>query len=53
VHRELGAIRERARHEVVLSKRSFDEFQKLHTRKIIEDETLWRELRRRYALTMP
>ena len=48
VDRELAAIRERAEAELDLVRRSFDEFRNLHSRKIIEDELLWRELRDRY-----
>jgi DNA-directed RNA polymerase subunit beta' len=49
VDKELGAIRERADAELDLVKRTFDEFRNLHSRKILEDETLWRELRDRYS----
>ena len=49
VDKELGAIRERAEAELELVKRTFDEFRNLHSRKIIEDELLWRELRDRYG----
>ena len=44
VDKELAAIRERAEAEIDLVKRTFDEFRNLHSRKIIEDELLWREL---------
>ncbi|MEY3111919.1 MAG: DNA-directed polymerase beta subunit, partial [Actinomycetota bacterium] len=47
--RDLAAIRERYESELDLVKRSWDEFKGLHSRQIIEDETLWRELRDRYA----
>ena len=49
VDKELGSIRERAEAELDLTKRTFDEFRNLHARKILEDETLWRELRDRYS----
>ncbi len=49
VDKELAVIRERGDAEVDLTKRTFDEFRNLHARKIIEDETLWRELRDRYS----
>jgi DNA-directed RNA polymerase subunit beta' len=49
VDKELTAIRERADAELDLVKRTFDEFRSLHSRKIIEDELLWRELRDRYG----
>jgi DNA-directed RNA polymerase subunit beta' len=47
--KEVGAIRERAEAELELVKRAFDEFRDLHSRKIIEDELLWRELKDRYG----
>jgi DNA-directed RNA polymerase subunit beta' len=49
VDKELATIRERAESELDLTKRTFDEFRNLHARKIIEDESLWRELRDRYS----
>src|ERR1700678_2031486 len=49
VDKELGTIRERAEAELDLVKRTFDEFRNLHSRKIIEDELLWRELKDRYG----
>ncbi len=49
VDRELAAIRERADSELDLVRRAFDEFRNLHSRKIIEDEILWRELKDRYG----
>src|SRR5215472_5384494 len=49
VDKELTAIRERADQELDLVKRTFDEFRNLHSRKIIEDELLWRELKDRYG----
>ncbi|MGH9093910.1 MAG: DNA-directed RNA polymerase subunit beta' [Acidimicrobiales bacterium] len=49
VDKELAAIRERGEHELDLARRSFDEFRNLHSRKIIEDELLWRELKDRFG----
>jgi len=49
VDKELTAIRDRAVAELDLVKRSFDEFRNLHSRKIIEDELLWRELKDRFG----
>jgi DNA-directed RNA polymerase subunit beta' len=49
VDKELAGIRERAEGELDLVRRSFDEFRNLHSRKIIEDELLWRELKDRYG----
>ncbi len=46
--KELTGIRDRSANEYELVKRAFDEFKNLHSRKIIEDEMLWRELRHRY-----
>ena len=34
--------------EIELAQRAFDEFKSLHSRKILEDELLWREMRIRY-----
>jgi DNA-directed RNA polymerase subunit beta' len=47
--KEVAALRERADAELELVKRAFDEFRDLHSRKIIEDELLWRELKDRYG----
>ena len=47
--KEIAAIRERADADLELVKRAFDEFRDLHSRKIIEDELLWRELKDRYG----
>jgi DNA-directed RNA polymerase subunit beta' len=49
VDKELAGIRERAESELDLVKRSFDEFRNLHSRRIIEDELLWRELKDRFG----
>jgi DNA-directed RNA polymerase subunit beta' len=48
VEKEIGGVRERNQSEIELAQRSFDEFKSLHSRKILEDEMLWRELRIRY-----
>ncbi len=47
--KEISGIRDRSTAEYELVKRAFDEFKSLHSRKIIEDELLWRELKARYA----
>ena len=47
--KEVASIRERGDAELELLQRSFDEFRDLHSRKIIEDELLWRELKDRYG----
>ena len=44
--REVEALRERTQMELDLVQRAFDEFKDLHSRKIIDDELLWRELHR-------
>jgi DNA-directed RNA polymerase subunit beta' len=49
VDKELAGIRERAESDIDLVRRAFDEFRNLHSRKIIEDELLWRELKDRYG----
>ncbi len=46
--KEIATVRERYQGEIELAQRAFDEFKGLHSRKIIEDELLWRELRIRY-----
>ena len=48
VEKEIAALRDRFQGEIELAQRAFDEFKSLHSRKIIEDELLWRELRIRY-----
>ena len=48
VEKEIAGVRERYQDEIELAQRSFDEFRSLHSRKILEDEMLWRELRFRY-----
>jgi len=49
VEKDIAAMRDRASQEYDLAKRAFDEFRDLHSRKIIEDEMLWRELRERFG----
>ena len=48
VEKEIASIRDRADEEIDIANRSLAEFKSLHSRKIIEDELLWRELRIRY-----
>ncbi len=48
VEKEIASVRERFDSEIELADRAFDEFKSLHSRKILEDEMLWRELRIRY-----
>ena len=48
VEKEIAGVRERYQSEIELAQRAFDEFKSLHSRKILEDEMLWRELRIRY-----
>ena len=45
VEKEIASIRDKATEEIDLLKRCMDEFKSLHSRKIIEDEMLWRQLR--------
>ena len=47
--REIEQLRERYEIELDLLARAWDEFKALHSRKIIDDEILWRELRDRYG----
>jgi DNA-directed RNA polymerase subunit beta' len=47
--RDVAMIRERGEQELELVQRTWDEFRSLHSRKIIDDELLWRELRDRYS----
>ncbi len=47
--KDLAALRERYELELEMAQRAFDEFKELHSRKIIDDELLWRELRDRYG----
>ena len=48
VDKEIAGVRERYQSEIELSQRAFDEFKSLHSRKILEDELLWREMRIEY-----
>ena len=45
----IEALRERYDAELDLIQRAWDEFRSLHSRKIIEDELLWRELADKYS----
>ena len=47
--KELTSIRERAQAEIDIARRAFDELKDLYARKIIEDESVWRQLRDRYG----
>jgi DNA-directed RNA polymerase subunit beta' len=47
--KEIGLLRERYENELDLLARTWDEFKSLHSRLIIDDELLWRELRDRYG----
>ncbi len=47
--KDVVAIRERFESELDLLQRTWDEFRGLHSRLIIDDEILWRELRDRYG----
>ncbi len=47
--KEVESIRERYEMELDLVERAWDEFKGLHSRKILEDEMLWRELRDKYG----
>jgi DNA-directed RNA polymerase subunit beta' len=47
--KEIEAIRERYDIELDLVARTWEEFKGLHSRKIIEDELLWREMRDKYG----
>jgi DNA-directed RNA polymerase subunit beta' len=47
--KEIESIRERYEMELELVERAWDEFKTLHSRKILEDEMLWRELRDKYG----
>ena len=49
VDKDLQGIRDRGDAEVELLQRTWDEFKSLHSRKIIDDELLWRELRDRFG----
>ena len=47
--KEIASIRERYEHELDLLARTWDEFKSLHSRLIIDDDLLWRELRDRFG----
>ena len=47
--KEIASIRERYEMELDLLQRTWDEFKSLHSRLILDDELLWRELRDRYG----
>ena len=47
--KEVGLLRDRYEQELDLLARTWDEFKDIHSRKIIDDEMLWRELRDRYG----
>ncbi|HEX7276747.1 MAG TPA: DNA-directed RNA polymerase subunit beta', partial [Acidimicrobiales bacterium] len=47
--KEITSIRERAQAEIDVARRAFDELKDLYARKIIEDESVWRQLRDRYG----
>ena len=47
--KEVAGLRDRYEAELDLLARTWDEFKDLHSRKIIDDEMLWRELRDRYG----
>ncbi|MGH9267550.1 MAG: DNA-directed RNA polymerase subunit beta', partial [Acidimicrobiales bacterium] len=47
--KEIALIRERSQAEHDLVSRVFDEFRELHSRRVVEDELLWRELRDRFG----
>jgi DNA-directed RNA polymerase subunit beta' len=49
VEKEVTALRERAAAEITMASRALDELRELHSRRIIEDELLWRELVARYG----
>ena len=47
--KDIEALRERYEIELDLVARTWDEFKDLHSRKILDDEMLWRELRDKYG----
>ena len=47
--KDIEALRERYEIELDLVARTWDEFRDLHSRKIVDDEMLWRELRDKYG----
>ncbi len=49
IEREISLIRESAEQDILMASRALDELKDLYSRKIIEDENLWRELKDRYG----
>ncbi|NBT25318.1 MAG: DNA-directed RNA polymerase subunit beta', partial [Actinobacteria bacterium] len=49
IDKDLTGINERYTKEIDLLDRAFDTFLKMHSRMIVEDEELWREIKDRYA----
>ncbi len=49
LEKEVTSIRERAAEDIELARNGFEEFRNLFARRIIEDESLWRELKMRYS----
>ena len=49
LERDVQSIRDNGAAEEDLLKRTWDEFKTIHSRKIIDDELLWRELRDRFG----
>ncbi|MFM8554003.1 MAG: DNA-directed RNA polymerase subunit beta' [Acidimicrobiales bacterium] len=47
--KETASVEERFNNDIALLQRAWDEFNDLHTRKIIEDEVLWGEMSYRYG----
>ncbi len=49
IDKDLTLINERYTKELALIERSFETFSKMHSRMIVEDEELWREIKDRYG----
>ncbi len=49
IEKEITVIRERADQDILMAGRALEELKELYPRKIIEDESLWRELKDRYG----
>ena len=49
IDKDLTGINERYTKEIDLLDRAFDTFMKMHSRMIVEDEELWREIKDRYS----
>ena len=49
IDKDLQAITDRYAREIDLTQRALDTFGKMHTRMIVEDEELWREIKDRYS----